>query len=255
VESGALGKPMKIKYVLAGESFATKKALTERVRSILHNVRGEVRGQDFALLAALVSWHPTPHAKRVDEISELRITPLSGGAGRLDVVRSDGTTCDVSYKKCIDNFTGLDTKPLSIKQAMRWAIQDQVEAFRSSQPPEIAYMPGMEVDHKYPWTFSRLVADFCAAEGIRIRDIELIGQPGWASELDEPLATRWREYHRQHAKLRLLPKELNSRYVNRNPEKIGRTQEEPRPHSKRMPGVRHVRPPQRQRHSLRPRER
>jgi hypothetical protein len=210
---------MKIRYVLAGESFATKKALTERVRGILHNVRGEVRGQDFALLAALVSWHPTPQEKRVDELAGLRVTPLSGGAGRLDIVHVDGTVCDVSYKKCINTFTGLDTKPLSIKQAMRWAVQDQVEAFRSSQPPELAYALGMEVDHEYPWTLSRLVADFCAAEGIGVKDIRLIGQPGWASELAEPFATRWREYHHQHAKLRLLPTELNSRYGNRDPEK------------------------------------
>jgi hypothetical protein len=58
--------PVKVKYVLAGESFATKKALTERVRSILHNVRSEVMGQDFALLSVLVSWHPSLD-KRVDE--------------------------------------------------------------------------------------------------------------------------------------------------------------------------------------------
>jgi hypothetical protein len=209
---------MKAKYVLAGEHFATKKALTERVRAILHGVRGPVTGQDFALLSVLVSHHPSHFNKRVDELAALYVTPLAGGAGRLDMIRADGTRVDLSYKKCIDTFTGMDTRPLSVKQAMRWAVQDQIEEFRCSQPVEEACAPGVEVDHEYPWTFDRLVKDFCKEEGIDLTGIPLEGRPGWASDLAEPFGTRWQEYHRKHARLRLLPKELNARYGNRNPE-------------------------------------
>ncbi len=103
---------MASKHVIAGEAFATKRAVAERVRRLLHESPvGPVRGQDGRFLQAYFRWHPNPE-KHIDLVSK----------------------------------------------------------------------------------------DFQAG-----------------AELPEPLLSRWRAFHAKHARLRLLPREINSKIGARDP--------------------------------------
>ncbi len=208
------------KYVVGGEGFANKKALTERVRHILHqSPLGPVHGQDGRFLRAFFRWHPNP-AKRAHELAEVRIGRSELGSRCFLLVRRDGTVCDASYKKPLQALTNLPVRKISVVQAMRAAIQDQINEFRAHHPdPERAYdTTNWQVDHEYPRTFKRLVEVFLSEQGLEFNDIEPASKDFQAgAELPEPLSSRWSEFHRKHARLRLLPREVNSKIGARDP--------------------------------------
>jgi len=210
---------MTAKYVIAGEAFATKKGLAARVRNILHeSPLGPVQGQDARFLKALFPWHPNP-AKRADEIACVFVGRSELGSRCFLLVRRDGTVCDASYKKPLQALTNLPVRKISVVQAMRAAIQVQVNEFRAEHPdPELAYSDAYVVDHEFPRTFKRLVEVFLSEQGFEFNDIQLVSKDYHAgAELPEPMRSKWNEFHRKHAQLRLLPREVNSKIGARDP--------------------------------------
>jgi Protein of unknown function (DUF3223) len=211
---------MASKFVIAGERFASKRAVSDRVRGILHErPLGPVQGQDERFLKAFFRWHPNPD-KRAHEISTVRIGRSKPGARCFLLVRHDGTVCDASYKKPLQALTNAPVRKISITQAMRAAIQYQINDFRASHPdPEQAYDTlNFHVDHEYPRTFKRLVEVFLSEQGLEFNDIELASKDFQAgAELPEPLRSRWCVFHLKHARLRLLPREVNSSVGARDP--------------------------------------
>ncbi len=212
------------KFVIAGERFATKQAVAHRVRGILHeSPLGPVRGQDGRFLQAYFRWHPNPD-KRAHEIAEVYVGRSPAGSRCFLLVRHDGTVCDASYKKPLQALTNAPVRKISVVEAMRAAIQDQINEFRAHHPdPERAYdTTNYHVDHEYPRTFKRLVEVFLSEQGLEFTDIQLVSKDFQAgAELPEPLPSRWRAFHAKHARLRLLPREANSKIGAWDPTSVG----------------------------------
>jgi len=208
------------KFIIAGERFASKKALASRVRHILHeSPLGAVHGQDARFLKAFFRWHPNP-AKRAHEIAHVLVGRSELGSRCFLLMRHDGTVCDASYKKPLQALSNAPVRKINVVQAMRAAIQDQINGFRAEHPdPELAYDTlNYHVDHEYPRTFKRLVEVFLSEQGYEFNDIELRSKDYQAgAELPRPLRSRWCEFHRKHARLRLLPREVNSKIGARDP--------------------------------------
>ncbi len=208
------------KFVIAGEAFTSKKALTGRVRGILHESPiGPVRDQDAQFLRAFFRWHPNPD-KRAHEIVEVHVGRSELGSRCFLLVRHDGSVTDASYKKPLQALCNAPVHKISLAQAMRAAIQDQVNEFRARHPePEKAYdTTNYHVDHGWPRTFKRLVEVFLSEQGFQFDDIQLASKDLQAgAELPEPLRSRWCEFHAKHARLRLLPRDVNSKIGARDP--------------------------------------
>ncbi len=207
------------RFVIAGEAFTSKKALAERVRGILHgSPLGPVRGQDARFLKAFFRWHPNPD-KRAHKIVEIIVGSSAVGSRCFLLVRHDGSVTDASYKKPLQVLANAPVHKISLAQAMRAAVQPQINEFRAAHPaPELAYSDAYVVDHEYPRAFKRLVEVFLSEQGFEFDDIELVSKDFQAgSELPEPLRSRWCEFHRKHARLRLLPREANSKIGARDP--------------------------------------
>jgi hypothetical protein len=210
-------------FVIGGECFPTKKAVEERARGILAGtpLYCEVSGQDLRFLRAFFCLHPNADRKRARELDSITVVPgLHGCQRRFEVTRTDGTSTDISYRKPLRALTGLDSHRTDVVMAMRRAVDDQAWEFRKSQG-EAAYDEDLYVDHQWPWTFDRLVKDFLAGENAAFEDVKLLSEDGkFGSELAEEWLRKWTEYHRAHARLRLLPRALNSRLGARNPAEV-----------------------------------
>lgn len=214
---------MKEKFVIAGERFATKKAVEERVRSLMHETPPYtcIAGQDERFIKAFFALHP--NIQKVANLKEVWAVPgYTGQGNRFEIVRDDGTRTDISYKKPLMTLTGLDSHRADVFLAMRAAIKEQIDLFRWKETFGF-YEEDLVVDHEYPWTFSRLINDFFAEEGLTFGQVKLCSADNdFGKWLDDGLDRKWGDYHREHARLRMLPANVNSSYGNRNPEEMNR---------------------------------
>ena len=68
----------------------------------------------------------------------------------------------------------------------------------------------LNVDHRQPNTFSVIVDRFIELNNIDIQRIEYIPVDGGPNELaDEELKTKFKQYHKDKANLRIVKKDLN----------------------------------------------
>ncbi len=93
------------------------------------------------------------------------------------------------------------------KRAMRAAIHDQITEVRGTLT-SIVY----EVDH-CGVGFDALVKQFLRGEGLRIADVKTRREEGGirAQMLDRDLEDRWKDFHKQHAKLEVISREEHKR--------------------------------------------
>ena len=209
------------KFVIGGERFATKKAVEERVRGILHNAPlGQLQGADRIFLTAFFSLHP--NVKKALFIEEVYVALHPMGHRTFEVELTSGKRLDISYKKPLRALTGLDSHKADVLLAMRQAIHPQILAFRVRAQDGIVFGEDRVVDHKWPDTFDALVKRFLEAEGVTFSDVVLIGGPNrLGKELADRWHKKWTEFHREHAVLRLVDRRENSRWGNRDPELCG----------------------------------
>lgn len=209
---------MKDKFIIAGEGFATKKAVTERVRGILNGGDiGRVGAADERFLKSFFSLHPNPD-KRTDQIIEVWIRKNPGGSGNgFVIVRHDGSYTDISYQKPLRELTGLDSHRSDVLLAMREAVDPQIVEFRLSHGL-LVVGDDMVVDHEYPRTFDALVKSFLYERGVKFSDVHLYSSDGvLGRELSPGFKESWQEFHRENAVLRLAERGDNSKWGNRDP--------------------------------------
>jgi hypothetical protein len=205
---------------LAGESFTTKKALTERLRGILNahadNQTVSPLSQDFEVLMALFRHHPQREAKYGVGVESvlIRREPQFGTRG-FWLRRNDGSVVDISYLACMNG----DTPELDAKAAFRWAVKGQVLDARAAAcvagkftcpvTGELTQMDEAEVHHSGP-SFDEILKDFLRVEGLRLEAIRTKGATH--SELvDEEIARRWSDFHRRMASLVVVSHEGHRR--------------------------------------------
>lgn len=209
------------KYMLGGRSFATKDEIKKHCQDLLHDsesVRSFERGSpEFAFLFDLLQRHYRSDEKVGVGVESFGIKSMMGSRC-FEVWRTD-STCEVfSYHKCISapNVNVERTK------AFREEVKEQTYHFRSealaAEDPRCAITgrtvtnETADVDHIVE--FQQLLGDFLREEQLELADIKVDrtaeNRPTVA---DRRIALLWKEYHRQHAQLRLLHRETHAEHT------------------------------------------
>jgi hypothetical protein len=167
---------------------------------------------DFKFMLGILSRHPSKTEKIGCGVSKLIVKEERSAFHKLskhfEVVRMDGSTVDFSWVKCV---AGKKSSKAEFSKACRSAINQQIIDYRNQfkvgnlfriESGEV--LPGNEVhvDHVLP--FADIVTSFVAAYNI---DFDAIGytDTGMVTEFVDPeLKYSFAEYHRKHAKLRLI---------------------------------------------------
>jgi len=208
------------------ESFPSAAAAERRVRDILARyattqAMERIGGADRAFVEALIARHPRA-ALIVDcgiaHVCVQRV-PFAEHLRRFVVIRRDGSWRDFSWRKCLRPTDALD----DVRRICRRLVADQVAGFARAfwrQHPHGASCPVLgvrmtpkdaHVDHAPP-VFAELVQAWLQEERLEPEDIEIVYRAdyGGRSEFADPLlAERWREFHRAHARLRVVSAQAN----------------------------------------------
>lgn len=216
--------PKRKKYQLGEEEFATKADVKRHCQEVLakYDRNATVNDKsDHAFLEDLLSWHPSADEKIGQGVESFSKHGFEGNYC-FHVNRVDGTSDDFSFNKCITN----PTPRARSTQAFRKEIQNQIDAFFESQIDHETGLAAcaltgqqlpkdeLHVDHEAPLEFSALLSLFVDQHPKlpKIDDAEVDkGTLGFNKLKDRQLAAEWQEYHKKHAKLRLLSKEAHKK--------------------------------------------
>ena len=201
-----------MKYEIAGETFTSKKAVTQRARSIRELWVGQdvpPRSQDFAFVGGLLPRHAEPEKHR-------------GGIRRLFVAwapdhpstcffveRADGSKTDFGVASCLHPVRSLNLASFRelvrpyVEQFKQTALQGRstfVSAYSGRTFPAVQG----HVDHN-PRTFISLVEQFCDDTGLDLdrlltRGVDMCSRPVF----DPPRAADFFNFPADHARLRLV---------------------------------------------------
>lgn len=176
--------------------FKTKKAITEKIRSIANNQRidmplGDV-DKDFMMW--VFSHHDDYEEKIGCGVRDVVVRPDSYGNKCFHFIRVDGSCEDISWTRCLK--TG-DLKRQDFLSALREEVKYQIFDFRKNVESVCAICGGqisgdMHIDHKVP--FSELVIRFFGAD---IHETTHHGEYNLLS--DRKIAARWMEFHKEYA--------------------------------------------------------
>ena len=218
---------------------ATKKALTETVRSLIAEcpVGAKIRRDCqegkwlFTLLERHYQWAEKAGplgaaAIKVVMVSHPGWKPHKG----LVVVQEGGTEVDISWHEAIKQTPHKDR----VRSAMRAYIEDQIMEFKSQElgggeyfrcaiSGKHEHIAKGAVDHVAPMTFKELCRRFFALEEKNLPFAELSVKlaPHGINDLrdffeDVELAERWCGFHRANAELRLITKLEHKQLSKRN---------------------------------------
>lgn len=211
---------------IAGETFPSVAAAERRIRDILSRYARaasmeRIGGADRAFVEALIARHP--RAQKIIDCGIAHIcmqrVPFQEHLRRFVVIRRDGSWRDFSWRKCLHPSDALD----DARRICRRLVADQVAGFARAfwrEHPRGATCPVLgvpitpetaHVDHAPP-LFHELVQEWLDAERLELEDIEIAYKTSYqgASEFADPLlAERWREFHREHARLRVVSARAN----------------------------------------------
>jgi hypothetical protein len=210
-------KQSKSKIVLNKKHFRTKKSVKQYFKSILDdsNVGDELEGDQLEEFKDLAALHPR-YADGINEISTVQIGKIMQNKN-FNLIFDNGEECVVSYLKCIASKPHAKYIRGRVQKCARLAIRSQIQKFREITPLVCAISgdkldkSDSHVDHDFnKKTFQSLLDDWLAYRNWTYPDIKI----EWCeeSELDRMSSKyrkSWRKYHRKHATLRIIKKELN----------------------------------------------
>lgn len=204
--------------LIASLAFPTKKAAKAFFRNIRDRYQdGErIAQEDDCCLRDLVAIHPEAVMKIGCGISHFTVdTDLKFGTTRHFVIhRNDGSVTDVSFISAIDGRNERRDR----LEGLRRAIEGQILEFRASAfeagTSIICPLRGIpitlnsyHIDHHPPLTFLRLANEWLDSKGLVIADLEITppSDNQIVTELtNENQIRSWQQFHREHARLRLL---------------------------------------------------
>jgi len=208
---------------IGDKSYATKKDALNHYKTILNSYDfGEtISSQNFSDLLDLLETHPEVTEKVGVGIESIRVAKLKYNTKAFELVRFDGSTEFFSYTKRINAPKNDFTK---FREACRQVIQEdlrkvKLEYFekyskkgqvKCQETGSLSKYEELNVDHRQPNTFSVIVDRFIELNNIDIQRIEYIPVDGGPNELaDEELKTKFKQYHKDKANLRIVKKDLN----------------------------------------------
>jgi hypothetical protein len=206
-------------YVFGEETFRTKKEATAFIRGILYRypLKQPLAPADFTFMLAVLERHPRAAEKIGVGVKAIHIEKEEDWTTRQFVVtRVDGTHTEFSFVKCIHPASKLQ----DFKKACRDLVANDIKQFRHAR---FAGAPGGQlqcpitglpmtrldshVDHEPPLTFDSLVEQFIREESLDIDAVEITGSGDRQMRkgfTDADLAVRWKQFHRSHARLRVV---------------------------------------------------
>lgn len=198
----------------------TKKELQQHFSKILQGATvGERLEAHHGELIDLLRRHPSADEKIGAGVLYFYVDTIPPyGSRGFACVRVDGTKADFSYRKCLD---GEPKRKALTTRAFRNEVFEQINSFKhGSLATGLATCAATgkkvdwadaDVDHAPPTTFAKLMRDFLVGESLSPEDIDVFTTDGGVTFCvrDELLRDRWREYHREHAKLRILSKKAH----------------------------------------------
>ncbi len=208
-----------IPVIVGDRTFASKAALKKQVRALLDPlpVGSFLRGEAFALLHDLiVERHPEASAKVGPGIRALEVWVVPEFRTRgLRLLRSDGTSTDVSWTACVDGRSARQ----DVTSAFRGAVAHQIISFKEealAARPTCPYRgvvltrSNSDVDHLAPDTFESLLLRFL--DGTPRESVAIstgVDNQVTSELLDPDVRRRWVDFHRRHARLRLISSAAN----------------------------------------------
>jgi len=207
---------------IGDHEFPTKSAAKLAVREVLNGYRlGEtLTGDRDVFVRDLIALHPATEDKIGCGIHHLEIglDPDYGTTRCFHIVRTDGSSTDVSYIKCVDG----ENRRQLVRPALRNAILPQILHFKERQfsngvqrcpyTNEFLKYETCHVDHLPPMTFETLVTEWLKLTGLSEADIQITGREDNNSARymtkEEQIAS-WTAYHQSHGRLRLLSRRGN----------------------------------------------
>lgn len=213
-----------MKITLGVLEFDTQKAAKEEIQRRLHEAELEKPLDDFDFWMALLERHPNASQKIGCGIVSFKVTLNRYRQRCLYATRWNDTPVDFSYIKCLRPQTPREL----FTRALRHAVEPDIISFRESAfglngrltcpvSGKDVTRDEVEVDHESPWLFETLVQKFVVDEKIDLKNPPVA--PSEDGELgrklsDPALERRWVEFHRAHAKLRVISAEAH-RSLNR----------------------------------------
>ena len=213
-------------FVLGGQEFATKKELTERIRSILAQspLNTPLCNGEFEVVTDLFKLHPEVDTKigsGIDHIEVRTNNEFAFGSRGFWIIRTDGTETDISYIKCLQGETAHRNQ---FVKACRAAIKPHIEHFRKEffrvAPTPTCCLTGQpirpdtcHVDHIPPYTFERIIDAFATLNGLDLNTPGLCvtGVDGWLMPTiaDDLLRDKFIQFHHTFAQLRVISASAN----------------------------------------------
>lgn len=207
---------------LGQHSFPTLKSAGGFVRDFLWSATpGEpIKKRDRGWVLDLLERHPNWESKS-EGLVDLRVMVAQAGTRCFELVYLDGTSDDISAKKCL---TYANWQAHRANSAFRWAVLPQKKEFRdevfSAGGDVICPVTGKRlentaescyVDHDHNLlSFRDLVESFLLEKKLAIEDVETEGCSKGGSRLsDRVLQQEFVRYHREHAKLRLISRKAH----------------------------------------------
>jgi hypothetical protein len=196
----------------------------ELVKNIVSRHRyGELicNNEDYKMLLYVFRFHPRFIEKiRGLSVRCFTIEPNPMGKGfTLYAILSDGSKVDWSYiKACRTMSSGIvGIKRVEVLQAFRLAIEDQIGEFIRSRmiggkvlADDGKLYDRCEVEvHHQGRTFNDLVNEFLKFKGLRLEDVKTVDIGIGRDFADPELKKEWIEFHKKHAKLTIIPKNLH----------------------------------------------
>lgn len=209
--------------IIGGMTFRTKGDAKDFYGAIRDRYPDGVplRSEDEALLRDLLFYHPEAPGKFGAGVAYFTVDTDAhyGRTRHFTVHRVDGSSSDFSYHTCIDGRNERRDR----LGALREAVQNQIISFRERSFADaiIVVCPlrgvpitrdAYHVDHAPPALFDVLVQAWLSAGGLTLESIR-ITPPGdnqiVATMTDAAQKSAWQEYHRLHARLRMLSPRAN----------------------------------------------
>lgn len=202
--------------------FGTKAEAKTAVQKILNEnqLRDTLRGNEDIFIRDLIALHPATEDKigcGIDHV-EIRRDPSYGTTRCFYILRTDGSSTDVSYIKCIDG----EKRRQLLRPALRKEILPQILQFKQAQfatgaqrcpyTDEVLNFDTCHIDHLPPMTFETLVTEWLKLNGITEADVQFTEREDNASTRSMTKVSQiesWTNYHYRHAQLRILSRRGN----------------------------------------------
>jgi hypothetical protein len=213
-------------FILGDTVFDTKGAACEYIRKLLWDdeIGARVQEPGATDLSHLVKRHPEYLAKCGIGIDHFSVRDTRDRARAFEIVRTDGSRVEFSYKKCLE-------PPLSFQARISKALRDEVEpdiqqwkdeyfiehaddggCIRCTLTGAFITFTETESDHTPPYTFANIRNEWVASRAGYFKQgdptVPVLYGRAWK---DRKQAEDWREFHRQRACIRYISKSARAR--------------------------------------------